>query len=61
LCATNNVDKTPPLGVIILNLKELIMGGKSKKGAPKKQSAVVVIITVIYTIAMAFYAIYGLI
>lgn len=34
------------------------MGGKN---APKKQSKTVIIITVIYTICMAFYAIYGLI
>jgi uncharacterized membrane protein (Fun14 family) len=35
------------------------MGGK--KEAPKKQSKAVIIITVIYTICMAFYAIYGLV
>lgn len=33
----------------------------SKKEAPKKQSKAVIILTVIYTVFMAFYAIYGLV
>jgi hypothetical protein len=34
---------------------------KDKKPGPKKQSKAVIIITVIYTVFMAFYAIYGLV